>query len=191
MSLRAFSLIEIAVVVAIMGILAGIAVPTFLGQRNASHDRAAQSSLHTIVVAGRASIVSNFGNYPNGDNDLADIPEASDSFAGVLQTGEPTLVVNTLISTNDTEISVVRISQHQALYSAQSKSGTCWWVLDDLNRGTTFAADVDGDVTCRPLVTYGLEVAGTLEDATGTAIVFNNGLGSDFADFVELDNPNF
>jgi len=49
-----FSLIELMVVLLVLGILTAIAVPTFLGTKNAADDRSAQSNLVTAFTDARA-----------------------------------------------------------------------------------------------------------------------------------------
>ncbi len=50
-----FTLIELLMVVAIIGILLAIAIPTFLGTRRGANDRAAQTLVRNLLVSARSA----------------------------------------------------------------------------------------------------------------------------------------
>jgi type IV pilus assembly protein PilA len=73
---RGFSLVELMVVILVIGILIGIAVPTFLVVRQRAQDRAAQSNLRTGLAAAMTHW-AHAGDYDGFDAATAETIESS------------------------------------------------------------------------------------------------------------------
>ena len=107
-----FTLIELMVVVLIIGILIGIALPTMLGARKRAEDRAAQTDLRSGLIAAN-SFYTVGGTYTGFDTNAAQAAEPALQWAGV---GAPT----------QGQLAIQVASSTDLLLIALSKSGTYW-----------------------------------------------------------------
>ena len=59
-----FTLIELLIVIIIIGILAAIAIPMFLGQRDKAKESAVKEGVHSIQIGVQSYAVDNNDDYP-------------------------------------------------------------------------------------------------------------------------------
>jgi len=129
-----FTLTELAVAMLVVGILAAVAVPSFLGPRNSAYDKEAQRSINLAMNAAML-------HYQNqGDFSDANTAQCGDSsqLAADLQKLDPNvdMVAAATASTNSRTVSVTakqtwnsnaELLGCQAFFAtALSSSGTCW-----------------------------------------------------------------
>jgi type IV pilus assembly protein PilA len=122
-----FTMVELAVVVLVIGILIAIAIPTFLGSRNRAYNRAAQADLRTALVGAKA-IYSTVGSYQCAT-------AANGVAAPCVGVGMPSVerALNYQTTASTTALPNVSINVPTAILwgaARMSKSGTCYGIRD-------------------------------------------------------------
>lgn len=85
-----FTLVELLVVIVIIGLLAAIAVPIFMNQRNEAHDAAVISDLHNFNIIAADHLVEH-GRYPARLNDMRNLSHMQWSW-GSIQTNQTNML---------------------------------------------------------------------------------------------------
>jgi type IV pilus assembly protein PilA len=104
---QGFTLIELLVVILIIGILAAVAIPTFLNQRGKAYDSNAQSQAKTAQIAEETYATGNNGSYTASPAALQAIePSLNDTSSASLTSvttpaGDAYQVVSTAAHTGD------------------------------------------------------------------------------------------
>jgi len=129
-----FTLTELAIAMVVLGVIASIAIPSFLGSRNNAYDKEAQTSIENVLRAAK------FHYQSQGDFSDASSLQCGDSavLAADLQKLEPGIdvVASSVSSTSSRIVSVQAVSTWssnaellgcQGFYAvALSSSGSCW-----------------------------------------------------------------
>jgi type IV pilus assembly protein PilA len=140
-----FTLIELAVVILIIGILLAIAIPTFLGVRSRAQNKSAQSSLRNSLVAAKTAYTDT-GSY-GASTATVTVTQA------VLASAEPSITWTTGAPTTSTgpsdvhyTITVVGSAPVVQTYTAWSKSegGNCYGIQEIVGSKTQYATVTSG-----------------------------------------------
>lgn len=127
---RGFSLLELAIIVGVMGLLMAIAIMTFRGSQEAGRDRDTQLRLETAAALLTEAAAFNYGG-AGGQQDGTFPGEDSIELAATLS--DPELTFTADASTAPNQISVLRVNGSVAAVTAQSQTGTCWVKVVRLN----------------------------------------------------------
>ena len=115
-----FTLIELAVVILIIGILLAVAIPTFLGVRRGAQNKAAQTSVRNALVGAKA-LASEDGTYAM----IA---------LSAIQAAAPEIRIGADASRKPTEVSVeVSDVSGEIVLVARAQTGECYWLHDNLD----------------------------------------------------------
>jgi type IV pilus assembly protein PilA len=114
---RGFTLIEVLVVIIIIGILAGIAIPVFLNQRKKGYDAQTKSDLINMAIAEETYLTDNPGSYSSSVPTL--------------------LTLGFKESANTSSPSASAHSSASYCLSETSQSGTVWYLDSSNSNGPT------------------------------------------------------
>ena len=135
-----FTLVEVMVAIMIIGILAAVGLPTFLGARARAHDKAAQAPIQTALLAAE-TLNAQAGTFTAATTTALQ--------AGVTS---PTYLDSTTASTGPTLVSVYA---HAGGFSAAvySNSCTCHMLRQTPTGHTTYATST-GSFNCTGLAAW-------------------------------------
>jgi len=139
-----FTLIELMVVLLISGILAAIAIPTYLGARTGSEDAAAQATAENALTTAQ--------NYFGAHQSYSDLTVAK------LDALEPALAFGAA-ATGGSSVGVwlnsnASGSEQSISLSTLSASGTCWYIVDVESTGSAWLTTSGSGIPNQKLGTY-------------------------------------
>ncbi|MDQ1437101.1 MAG: type pilus assembly protein PilA [Acidimicrobiaceae bacterium] len=144
-----FSLIELMVVVLIIAVLLGVAIPTFMGAKKTANDRAVASNVRNAFTAARV--------YYNEKQSYTADPVAMRTLEPALQWTNSALDGSEAPGVVYIEVQDYPSTAQTVVVVGRSKAGRCYYLRDIMSgssTGTHYQAVVPSGATCSvPLIT--------------------------------------
>src|SRR3954468_10190573 len=130
-----FGLIYVLMCVPIIGILLSMAVPTFIGARSRSNDRAAQTLVRNLLVSAKTSDINGTASATDIQADEPSLHVVSANAEGQAKQSEVSVWVDTVAG------------EQLMILASRSASGACFAVLEPEHASTRYQSRPAGTCT--------------------------------------------
>ena len=160
-----FTLVELALVLAVLAIILAIAIPTFLSTSNSANQRMSQQNLNTALGASSGIFQSNGQSFALGTPSQYSL--YASLAAASLSTSQKNLTFTTKNSTGPSTVSVyVSAGGNGIVLANRSTTGTCWFAISNPN---SISTTVNNAYALRPYGTGKSASVSTPSSKTGKA----------------------
>jgi prepilin-type N-terminal cleavage/methylation domain-containing protein len=160
-----FTIVELALALAVMAILLAVAIPTFLSTGTSANDRGSQQNLNTALVESSTMFQTNGQTFALGTP--AQYSLYASLAAASLGSSQKNLTFTTKNSTSPSTVSVyVSAGGNGIVLANRSRTDTCWLAIDNPNAISTA---VNNAYLRRPYGNGKAAVASTPSPKTGKA----------------------